>query len=188
MIPALVVPPAAARAREGRRVNPRLEQRKLRSKKRSSGLFGIVNRRATRRMRRQLSAPALPTSRLSAASGMAGLFAARAAASQAMLRNPPRHKSAMTWRQADDRASSRQPDVCRTDMDRALPRSAPARPSSCRNWTGSPARSRMPEPSPMPSWRVASSWRSERASMIRPIRWAKCSSISWPPSPSSRPT
>ena len=45
-------------------------------------------------------------------------------------------------------------------LDRALPQSVPATPSSCRNWTGSPARCRMPAPSPTPSWRVASSWRS----------------------------
>src|SRR4051812_23224578 len=37
-------------------------------------------------------------------------------------------------------------------------------------------------------WRAASSSRSGRASMTRLIRWGRCSSTSWPPSPSSRPT
>ena len=38
------------------------------------------------------------------------------------------------------------------------------------------------------SWCAASSSRSGRASMTRLIRWGKCSSTSWPPSPSSRLT
>lgn len=47
---------------------------------------------------------------------------------------------------------------------------------------------RTPAPSPT-SWRRAgSNWHWEHRSTIRPIRWAGCSSTSWPRSPSSRLT
>lgn len=89
MIPALVVPLAAARAREGKQANPRLDHR---TEKCSSRLFGIVNRRAPRYMQRRPSAHTFPISCPSTASGMAGSCAARAAAPHAMLRNLPRRE------------------------------------------------------------------------------------------------
>jgi hypothetical protein len=165
MIPALVVPPAAARAREAKRANPRLEQRGRRSKKRSRGFS---------------------SSSIDARPGACGgsrarpHFPPRAYQQHRAWRDYPRlgqrlHKqcyairpaanSAMTWRQADDRASSRQPDVCRTDLDRALPRSAPATPSSCQNWTGSPALCRMCQR----RREDASAGRSKNASRVLPI-------------------
>src|SRR3982750_2934138 len=46
----------------------------------------------------------------------------------------------------------------------------------------------VPAPPPSRRGRGASSSRSGRASMTQPIRWGRCFSTSWPPSPSSRPT
>ena len=67
------------------------------------------------------------------------------------------------------------------------PPCAKATPWSCRNSTGRAGPSRMRAPPPISFGNEARHWPSDGRSTARAIRWERCSSITSPPSPSSKP-